>query len=77
MRYHRKPEDDHMAWHIAEFFRVMGLIITILVILNLFSGCQSYVDYLNNTPVRTVTVDRTPYYNNYNSFYNPYGIRIL
>ena len=49
-------------------------LITMTILLLVFSSCQSYVDYLSNTPVRTVTVDRTPYYNNYNSFYNPYGL---
>ena len=46
-------------------------IIMAAVVVYALTSCQSYVDYINNTPVRTVTVDRTPHYN---SFYNPYGL---
>ena len=52
----------------------MGLGIAIIVILSLFSSCQSYVDYINNTPVRTVTVDRPYYPSAYHSFYGAGGL---
>ena len=54
----------------------MGLWATpiILIIILLFTRCEAYVDYLNNTPVRTEYIERPYYPNAYHSFYGAGGL---
>ena len=51
------------------------LIITIgLLIAISCTSCEAYVDYLNNTPVRTQYIERPYYPNAYHSFYGAGGL---
>ena len=48
---------------------IIGLLIAISC-----SSCEAYVDYLNNTPVRTQYIERPYYPNNNTLFYPGYGV---
>ena len=51
---------------------VLILIIGLLIAISC-SSCEAYVEYLNNTPVRTQYIER-PYYPNNTLFYPGYGV---
>ena len=65
---------ENMGSHMLSAFTGIGGGLLLIIILSLFSSCQSYVDYINNTPVRTVTVDRPYYPSAYHSFYGAGGL---
>ena len=48
---------------------IIGLLIAISC-----TSCDAYVDYLNNTPVRTQYIERPYYPNAYHSFYGAGGL---
>ena len=52
---------------------VLIIIIGLLIAISC-SSCEAYVDYLNNTPVRTQYIERPYYPNNNTLFYPGYGV---
>ena len=49
-------------------------IIMAAVVVYALTSCEAYVDYLNNTPVRTQYIERPYYPNAYHSFYGAGGL---